>query len=124
MVNSGLRTKKTYLKYIELQKKGLLLNGCRLCKKPKSIKEFKYWRITHNSFPWDLVSRTNYLLIPKRHTVYSKLNSKEKKEFDLIKATYVGEHYEIMLEVTDKMKSIPSHFHVHLINLKKKLNIV
>jgi len=119
-MNTGLRTRKTFQKYKKFKSAGFLANGCNLCKE-KSIKEFKYWKILNCRFPWDRIAKTNHLLIPKRCTVYKKLNNKEKNEFELIKATYVNKKYEILIETTDKEKSIPGHFHIHLMVIKNKI---
>lgn len=116
------RTKKTYDRYMKKVANGLLNHGCRLCQ-IEPIKDFKYWKILDNEYPWDLVAKINHILIPKRHVIYSKLNNAEKKEFDKIKLDYIEKKYIMMVEVTDRQKSIPSHFHVHLLVLKKKLPI-
>ncbi len=121
MKKLGLRTKKTYEKYTKFRNEGFLANGCNLCKKNKPIKEYKHWRIINNKFPWDRIAKINHILIPKRHIVYGQLNEIEKKEFDLLKSTYVDKKYEIMVEATDGIKSIPSHYHVHLIVVKDKI---
>jgi hypothetical protein len=115
-----LRTRKTYNKYVKARVKGILDNGCRLCK-IKPVKEFKYWKIIDNEYPWDLVAKIDHLILPKRHVVYEKLNKTEKKELNLIKETYL-EKYEIIAEATHRKKSIPDHFHQHLIILKDSLH--
>jgi len=117
-----LRTKKTYDKYLRMQAKGLLDHGCRLCQ-IKPIKKFKYWQIINNEYPWDLIAKTNHIILPKRHVVYAKLNKAEKKEFDFIKAGYIEKNYGHIMETTDKRKSIPGHFHLHLLVLKDKIKV-
>jgi len=62
--------------------------------------------------------KINHILVTKRHTTYQKLNNAEKKEFDSIKANYINENYQMMVEATDRAKSIPNHFHMQLILLK------
>jgi len=114
-----LRTKKTRRKYLKLISEGFLVNGCSLCKETKSIKEFKHWRILNNRFPWDRIAKTHHMIIPKRHTIYEKLNEIEKKEFEIIKVGYIEEKYELIAEAMNKKKSIPKHLHIHLIILKK-----
>jgi len=114
------RTKKTYDRYMRMCAKGLLDHGCRLCQ-IKPIKEFKYWKIIDNEYPWDLIAQTNHILISKRHTIYEKLNRAERKEFDLIKKNYLEKKYTHLIEVSTKNKSIPNHFHMHLIVLKDKI---
>jgi hypothetical protein len=119
-MQQDLRTKKTFEKYKKARAEGILNHGCRLCQ-IKPIKEFKHWIIIDNEYPWDLIAKTNHMIVPKRHVTYNKLNQAEKKEFDLIKATYV-EKYELIVEATHRQKSIPDHFHVHLIILKDSLH--
>jgi len=113
------RTKKTEEKYKKFMAKGFLAKGCNLCRKVKSIKEFRYWRIVDNEFPWDRIAKINHMIIPKRHIIYEELNKAEKKEFESIKSAYIEEKYELIAEVANKKKSIPDHFHIHLIILKK-----
>jgi predicted nucleic acid-binding OB-fold protein len=122
MPSQDLRTKKTYDKYMSMIAKGLLDHGCRLCQ-IKPIKQFKYWKIINNDYPWDLVAKTNHILVSKRHITYEKLNQVERKEFDVIKAGYIEKNYGHIVETTNKRKSIPSHFHVHLLVLKNRMNL-
>ena len=112
-----LRSKKTGDRYAKLRAQKTFNHECRLCP-IKSIKDFKYWKIIDNEYPWDLVSKINHILVTKRHTTYQKLNNAEKKEFDSIKANYINENYQMMVEATDRAKSIPNHFHMQLILLK------
>lgn len=116
------RTQKTYDRYMYERTKGLLDHGCRLCQ-IKPIKEFKYWKIINNEYPWDLIAKTNHILVSKRHAIYEKLNRAEKNEFDLIKKKYLEKKYSHLIEVSTKQKSIPNHFHMHLINLKRIISI-
>lgn len=105
-------------KYKKFKANGFLDDGCNLCKEATSIKEFKFWRIVDNLFPHDRIAKTNHIIISKRHTIYEELNKLEKKEFEIIKSAYIEKEYEVMLEVTQKKKSIPGHFHIHLMILK------
>lgn len=95
-------------------KEGLLDHGCRLCIK-KALKEYKYWRIVENSFPWDNIAKTHHMVIPKRHITIDKLNREEKKEYEIIKENYIQPNYDTIAESTHKNKSIPAHFHLHLL---------
>ena len=108
------RTTKTYDKYKKFIAEGHMKNVCQLCAR-KTLKEFKYWKILKNDFPWDLVAKVHDMLVPKRHVVEEKLTNPEKKEFDKIKKSYVEKHYGTIAESTRKKKSIPSHFHIHLL---------
>lgn len=122
-MTTSLRTIKTKEEYEKFQAEGNLKNGCNLCNKGKedTIQEFKYWKIATNKFPWDLISKVNHLMIPKRHAVYKELNEEEKKELDSIKLNYMEDKYEIIVEALPHIMSIPDHFHAHLIVLKDKI---
>ena len=116
------RTKKTDQKYKKFIAQGFLENGCGLCKKNKNelIKEFKYWKIVKNRFPWDRIAKTSHMVIPKRHVSGEKLTKIEKRELEIIKFKYIEKEYELLAEATTRKKSIPGHFHVHLLILKKE----
>jgi hypothetical protein len=115
---NDLRTKKSHNRYVKLISKGILADGCNLCKDKESVKKFKHWRIITALYPWDLITKTHHMIIPKRHITYKKLNAAEKKEFDLIKSGYIEKTYDLIAEAPDKKKSIPGHLHVHLLMLK------
>lgn len=55
------------------------------------------------------------MIIPKRHVIYYELNRAEKKEFDKIKENYIERKYNLIAEATINKKTIPLHFHIHLI---------
>ena len=112
-----LRTKKSHQKYLKLIAKGILNNGCNLCKAP-SIKEFKHWRIIDNKYPYDLVAKTSHMIIPKRHASETKLTIGEFKELQKIRLTYIEQNYEFLFLQTKKESSIPEHLHIHLLILK------
>ena len=117
MINP-LRTKKTFEKYKKFMAKEFSPGVCSLCEKAKSIKNFKYWKIVGNKFPYDLIAKTNHIIFPKRHVVYEELNKAEKRELDLIKSKYIQKKYEMLIEATKKRQSVPEHFHIHLIIFK------
>jgi hypothetical protein len=114
----SLRTKEMEQKYREYKKDGHMDRICNLCEKAPLVKEFRYWKIVENIFPWDNIAKLQHMLVPKRHIKYDKLNDEEKKEFDELKISYVEQEYEIIAEVTNKKKSIPEHLHIHLIIMK------
>lgn len=114
---ASLRTKdieESYQKYIA---EGGLEKGCILCGK-KSLKDFNYWFISENDFPYGRIASVHHMIIPKRHAVENKLSEKEKGEFKKIKEGYIKQNYEFIMEATDKVKTIPSHFHLHLLVVK------
>jgi hypothetical protein len=112
------RTKAMEQKYKEFREAGMLnKDGCNLCAAP-SLKEFKYWRITENSFPYDGVAEVNHMLVLTRHATEAALTPEEKAEFDELKMADIGQDYEFIIESTHKRKSIPGHMHYHLIVAK------
>ena len=115
------RTYEKYLKYIEKRTAGLIENTCRLCEL-EPIKDFKYWKIITNEYPWDMIAKTHHKITPKRHVIYGKLNKKEREEFDKIKESFIEKDYELIVEASTRKKSIPDHFHIHLMNLKDSLH--
>lgn len=116
----GARTKKTQARY-ERHKKAHFGKGvCKLCDKKSvpTLKDFRYWRIVKNRFPWDRIASIHHLLLPKRHTTYEKLSRAEKAELEKLKPSYINRSYWIIAEATHRKKSIPGHFHLHLLVLR------
>ena len=117
---AALRTIKKHQKYLKLIANGFLADECVLCKSA-SIKNFKHWRIIDNKFPYDRIAKVNHMIIPKRHIAERELNKMEKKEFESIKSGFIDKKYEFLIEGTNKNKSIPNHFHIHLIITKDRI---
>lgn len=110
----GLRTKEGREKYEQAIAEGALANGCKLCEK-ESLKEFKHWRIMVNDFPYDLIAKAHNMIVPKRHVDEKGLLEEERRELEDIKNSYIHDEYAFMIEATHRKKSIPDHFHLHLI---------
>ncbi len=85
-----------------------------LCEK-QALKEFRYWKVTDNSFPYDLIAKAHHMLVPVRHVSESELSEDELSELKEIKYTYANTEYDYLIEATSKNKSIPTHHHLHLI---------
>jgi hypothetical protein len=116
----GARTKKMQDKYQRYKKTHFRDGQCSLCNKSRTatIKNFKHWRIVKNLFPWDRIARIHHMIIPKRHVVYEELSALEKRELDRLRPRYLNDHYWVIAEATHRKKSIPGHFHLHLMVLK------
>lgn len=110
----SLRKKETDAKYREARAQGALDGPCVLCSKP-ALKTFDAWKIVKNDYPYDKIAVEHDMIVPLRHASQSEVTPEEWQELDSIKESYIHPHYEWMLEATNKMKSIPSHFHIHMI---------
>ena len=104
-------------KYQDLIASGALEGHCALCD-AKPLKTFTLWKLIDNDFPYDLVATTHHMLVPLRHASDSEVTKEEWIEYQQIKQSFVQPEYEYILEATNKRKSIPAHFHVHLLITK------
>lgn len=102
-------SEEKYQEYLKTEK-----SPCPLCEK-KPLKEFVFWNIAENSFPYDKIAATHHLLVLKRHASHKELSAEELREIDAIRASYIEPTYEWIVEPTHHNKSIPSHAHLHLI---------
>lgn len=91
-------------------------SGCTLCAEPP-LKDFQYWKIINNNFPYDKVSRIHHMIIPKRCVTEKNLTPAETAEFLSLKSSYINQNYGHIIEAVNKGKSIPGHFHLHLLVL-------
>ena len=113
-----LRTYKTNQKYTKfLNKKGRLTDFLS----EKIVKDFKYWRIIKDSFPYDRIATVHNLLIPKRvFSLKKDMNKKEAQELEKLFDGFLKEKYGVVLEkLSPKGRSVPTHYHIHLLKLKK-----
>lgn len=92
--------------------------GCYICK-AKPVKEYKYWKIIQNEFPYDEVAEINHIVATKKHKKEEKYTKAEIKEYRKIKE-YIHKTYDTILENTNGIKSIPEHQHLHLLRLKER----
>lgn len=112
-----LRTPETEQKYQDMKDSGIMNKVCRLCEEDIKM-NFMHWRLVPNRFPYDRAFEPHDMLIPIRHT--ATLNEEEKAEFELIKESYIDRHYHYIMEATHPTKSIPQHYHLHLVEIKKE----
>ncbi len=112
-----LRTPETEAAYTKVKKEGHLLRGCVLCASP-SVKEFTEWRIIRNDFPYDLIADVHHMILPKRHVTEEEFTESEKAEYKEIKDTYMQANYEFFIEPRHLQRSVPDHWHLHMITAK------
>ena len=112
------RTQKSVKKYLNYLKTGVKPGFCPLCDKAPAIKKFNYWKISENSYPYDKIAKVHHMAIPMRHVSEEDLNAKEVAELRKIRESYMHEEYDWIIEAANRRKSIPDHFHLHLIVAK------
>jgi hypothetical protein len=93
--------------------------GCRLCNDTESIREFEYWRLMPNKFPYDRFCSKSDMLVTKRHTDETGLTKQEREEYFKLKSEVLVDEYDSVLDHLPKQKSIPNHCHFHLISFKR-----
>jgi hypothetical protein len=82
-------------------------------------KTYKYWKIVRNEFPYDAFFQEHDLLIPKREVGdKEKLYAIEKLELEYILVA-LARDYDCFMENTQRKRTVPSHFHMHLLIYKK-----
>lgn len=112
------RTAQMHQKYTIERQQAVVNDTCIFCEEKPQI-TFNYWKIIPNRYPYDAVAIKHDLLYPVRHVAkLEALNNAELKELAELKETYLNEHYVFIAEAVPKNKSIPGHFHLHLIEPK------
>ena len=115
MRKTNLRTDQTHSDYITSRSKRKRRGetDCVLCSEP-SIREFSYWRIVPNDFPYDVIAETHHMLLPKRHIQEIHDMTDEERE-ELIELQEGIDGYDSLTKNFPHQQSIPTHFHLHLL---------
>ncbi len=114
------RTPETEEKYALWRAAQLPGAPCVLCTR-EPLKRFKYWKIVFNEFPYDRIATRHDMLVPLRHASGAELNDAERAELEVIKQGYAYKEYRFIIEV-GQTKSMPSHFHLHLLEIKERFS--
>lgn len=114
----GLRTKACADRYRAFQEAGHMDNRC-VCCDLETVQSFTHWRIVANDFPYDLIAKAHDMIVPIRHVTEDGLREEEKQEFKQIKNDYL-QRYNFIMEASEKTKTVPGHFHLHLITTKNE----
>lgn len=110
-----LRTPKTQKKYMDYLSNDYTGN-CIFCAKELLVKEYKYWLLIKNRFPYDKVYTNHLLLAPKRHVAeLYEITEAEHQELDKL-FDEIPHNQVILNKRADR--SIPRHFHFHLVTIK------
>lgn len=115
----GWRTEQNHNAYADAIESGEYNDPtlCHICE-AASVTEFAHWRIIKNKFPYDEIARRHDMIVPKRHTVEDGLTTAELEEFVELKKTHINDVYQMIMESVPKNKSLPEHFHLHLLQIK------
>lgn len=112
----SLRTRKDERKYGHAKKqkksKPQLLNDPR-------IREWKYWALIENDFPYSSAFKVHHMLIPKRVVNEQNLTAREHEELRTI-FDELHTQYDCRLVNFNKKQSIRDHYHIHMLTYKDK----
>ncbi|HEY0964386.1 MAG TPA: hypothetical protein VGE31_01180 [Candidatus Paceibacterota bacterium] len=111
------RTEATHNLYMSRIDAGDLDHGCALCEAP-TLHMLTHWRIVVNKYPYDRVADLHHMIIPVRHTSGDDLTQEELTELEEAKRGRLNDTYEFVVEALPRTKSVPGHFHLHLITSK------
>ncbi len=104
-------------KYADFRAAHAAAGTCSLCT-GDVLKNYTHWKLMHNDFPYDYLAKIHHMFVSRRHVMEKDLNEEELKELRDIKQQLLTSDYEYILEGTIKKKSIPGHYHIHLIITK------
>lgn len=81
------------------------------------LKEYKYWKIILNTFPYD-DTKLHHMIIPKRQVRdYTELDVLERAELENIK-TFDCKNYDSCIRNFNKYRSVEIWYHEHLLRWK------
>lgn len=112
-----LRTEASEAEYQRVRAERRGSSACPLCD-ISPTKEFTHWRIVPNQYPYDRIADTHDMIVSKRHVQEQDITEEEWREYKEIARDFIHPTYEYIIEPTLKTKSIPDHFHIHLITAK------
>jgi diadenosine tetraphosphate (Ap4A) HIT family hydrolase len=118
-MSHDFRMTATHEAYEQIKQTGHLDTCCPLCDEV-SIKEFTHWRIITNNYPYDAITQVHHMLVPKRHCKEDALTDSERAELLTLKEDDLDE-YDFLLESNRHKRSIPAHFHIHLLVPKENI---
>ncbi|MDO8520976.1 MAG: hypothetical protein Q7S52_02575 [bacterium] len=110
----SLRKPETEARYEE-HRRNKKHGECYLCR-ADSLKEFEFWRLLPNEFPYDRIVKTHHLISLRRHADENALTVPEYNELYDIKHNLRND-YDMLFENTLKHRSIREHFHIHAIEV-------
>jgi hypothetical protein len=115
-----LRSEETASRYeVEIEERKHSAHICPLCEFEDVIREFEHWVIMKNKFPYDRYFSKSDMLVSRRHAAEDAITDKERDEYHYIRTHMLGDEYDTVMNHLPKQKSLPNHYHVHLIQIKR-----
>ena len=113
MIPTYLRTDKIYKKYLFKQKKDSIFHL-------KVVKQYKYWRIVKNEYPYDAIASRHDLLVPERQIKdIFLITKKEWQELKTLWRSFINNrHYDCILIPLPWSQTFKGRIHFHLIKIK------
>ena len=100
-------------KYAQERVADVKTDRCPLCD-ANIIAEYD-WKIIENKYPWDAVALQHDMIVPKEHLQEKELSSAAVDELYRLKYEVLNTKYVFITEALPGSKSVPGHFHLHLI---------
>jgi diadenosine tetraphosphate (Ap4A) HIT family hydrolase len=114
MRKTTLRSPEMHERYITTPKDPDFMNTAN------SIRDFNYWRIIENKFPYDTIAETHHLLVPKRQVKsWLDMNIEELDELDILITHTLPQAYDMILLNFPKAQSVKDWLHFQLIVVKE-----
>lgn len=80
-----------------------------------AIREFTFWKVINNEFPYDNIAGTHHMLVPKREVPQERfLNDEERREMVEVKEM-IGSEDDMFMECPNHARTVKGHMHIHLI---------
>ena len=120
MPKSYMRTDETE-KIYDQHKKEREQQGDRQCPicTAESVREYDYWKLIENEFPYDRVARDHYMLASKRHiATFSELTDAEQQEFRDIHESI--NEFDASLFNFAHRQTVDTHYHIHLFKYRER----
>jgi len=85
------------------------------------VREFEYWIIIKNNFPYDAIAVDHDLLVPQRvFGNFAEATEAERAEYETILQTLNDEGYYDSLQINFSMnRSVLRHYHIQLLKWKQ-----
>lgn len=81
------------------------------------IKEWQYWALITNIFPYDAAFSVNHMLIPKRVVSEDALTTQERQELQAV-LQELSSRYDCQMTNFISKQSVKDHYHIHMLTFK------